>query len=555
MFKRSLLTTLFLFSVMAFVVQAWHSHSLHFGAIVFGQNAMAEPERDNDIISKFSALSTQQLLDTAEYYVNKSCNDIALICYSLIINTVARDADVEQQKRVIEAYNKAAVLNYYMCDFRTAYELLIKGLLLCERTDYFAYQTRILTNIGIIYFRFNKYDIAKSYYLKALQLCQDITVVEVILNNLGETELQSGNMDSAYYYLSKALQYSRQNKAFDMHNILNTMALFYEKNKQFDSAFYYYRLSLEVSTKNNKIETKAESLSNLGNLFFKTGKKDSAIYYINLSNVIAEENNLPRILIENYLILSQIEESKGYTVKAFNYFKKHASLRDSVFNVEKFADINQLQRLYEVSKTNQQIEQLTIEQRVNERTIYYQGIIQSITFGILVSVIIILLFIYFQNRRLKTAYKVLFEKNMEIFDYQKHSKETYLEKYKKSALKHDMHDELLSKILTLMEDVTIVCNIHFSVDKLAELVQSNQKYVSQVINTAFKKSFRPFVNSYRIREAQRIFSEPDALKYSIESIALRVGFKSRNAFDGAFKEITGVSPSFYLKSMQEQSTL
>jgi AraC-like DNA-binding protein len=145
------------------------------------------------------------------------------------------------------------------------------------------------------------------------------------------------------------------------------------------------------------------------------------------------------------------------------------------------------------------------------------------------------------------AYKILFEKNIEIIDLQEKS----LEKYQKSALSEDMHDELLDKILTLMEDADTICDTNFSIDRLAELVQSNQKYVSQVINNALKKNFRSFLNSYRIRMAQLIFSGPDAVKYTIDSIAIRVGYKSPSTFRDAFKEITGVTPNFYLKSMQE----
>jgi AraC-like DNA-binding protein len=103
-----------------------------------------------------------------------------------------------------------------------------------------------------------------------------------------------------------------------------------------------------------------------------------------------------------------------------------------------------------------------------------------------------------------------------------------------------------------MEDPVIACNTEFSLDKLAELVQSNQNYVSQVISIALKKNFRSFLNGYRIKEVQRLFSEPDAAKYTIESLATMAGFKSPSAFRNAFKEITGVSPSFYLTSIQEK---
>jgi AraC-like DNA-binding protein len=157
--------------------------------------------------------------------------------------------------------------------------------------------------------------------------------------------------------------------------------------------------------------------------------------------------------------------------------------------------------------------------------------------------------VFFQKRELNKAYKALFEKNIEIIELQDSSSENRTEKYKKSALTDHMQEELLDKILLLMEDSSIICDSKFSVDKLAELAQSNQYYVSQVINSALKMNFRSFLNSYRIREAQRLFSAPDAAKYTIESVSLRVGFKSQSAFRDAFKEITGVNPNFYFKSI------
>jgi YesN/AraC family two-component response regulator len=104
-----------------------------------------------------------------------------------------------------------------------------------------------------------------------------------------------------------------------------------------------------------------------------------------------------------------------------------------------------------------------------------------------------------------------------------------------------------------MENSAIICDTEFSLDKLAELVQSNSVYMSQTINTALNKNYRTLINEYRIREAQRILSEPETSKYTIESVGIKVGFKSRSAFYDIFKEITGVSPKFYLKSLQNEN--
>jgi len=520
-------------------------------AVIFSQNLHLNTPQNENFISNFKNLSIEHLLDTAGFYFNKNITDTALVYYNIIINTQVKETDIEQQMIKVEALNKAAILYYYMGDYIKAYELLIRALQKCEKTNNVSYESKIYNSIGNIYARFKKDDIAKSYYLKALSLCDDSIGIVALTNNLGVIEREKNNLDSAYYLFNKSLHISKQHNNVYLYNILNHIALNFQKKKQYDSAFYYYRLSLKETIQNNEIgEQRARNFSNLGNLFFEINKKDSALYYITKANSLATENNFLGILSDNYLTMSKIEESKGNIRKSFEYYKNYSNLKDSVFGTEKLGEINQLQRLYEMSKTNQQIEQLITERQINEQKLYYQRIIWYITLGVLLLVSIVSLIIFFQKRTLNKAYRVLFEKNIRIIELQENSSE----KYKRSTLTDDMHEELLDKILILMEDTSIVCDPKFSIDILAGLVNSNHTYVSQVINNALKKNFRSFINGYRIQEAQRLFSEPDAVKYTIESTALQVGFKSQSAFRDAFKEITGVSPNFYLKSMQEQNT-
>jgi len=506
----------------------------------------------DEILSNFKKLSSQQLLDTADYYFNKNQFDTALLYYNILANMHVKDTDIKHQKRIIEAYNKSGNIFLYLGDYRKAYDFYIKALLLCEKMNYTIYESKIYNNLGNIYYLFKNLDIAKSYYLKSLQMSKDSVSIGAILNNLGYIEINNEQFDSAFYYLRESLRVCKQHHEEYLNSVWNNMALLHQKLNSYDSASYYYYLSLDISRKNNRILKEAENLSQFGALFFEINNHDSALYYIGLSNLIAEKNSFLNILADNYLILSKIEESKGQTKSAFKYYKKYAELRGSLLNNKIFGEINQLQRMHEVTKTNQQIEQLALEQKINKQRIYYHKIILSITLSVLILVCGILLVVIIQKRRLNKAYKSLFEKNIELIGLQKKSLEPFTEKYKSSTLTDDLQDELLHKILILMEDNSMFCDTDFSVDKLAELVESNQKYISQVINNVFKKNFRSFLNSYRIREAQLIFSDPDIKKYTIESVALRVGFKSRNTFREAFKEITGVSPNFYLNSMQKQ---
>ena len=610
---------------------------LLFFATFSGQKISAETSSNNEIIASFMQLSQRQLFDTANYFFEKNSIDTALICYTYIINTPAKEVDFEQQKRIVESLNRTGIIYYFMCDYRSAYDYFIKALLLCEKINYDAYKSKIYPNIGNIHFLFKKNDIAKSYYTKALSLCRDSATIVLILNNLGVSEIERGKMDSAAYFLFKSLNISDIQGGVHKYYILGNIALLYKKAKQYDSAYYYYQLSLIDSKKHNKAHVEADNYMNLGILFFEINNQDSARHYIRLANSIARENNFLGILAENYKTLSKLEEAKGNTIKAFEHYKEYTNLKDSVYNTEKFGEINQLQRLYEVSITNQTIEQLIMEQQIKERTIKYQKIIQRIIISVLVLVVSLLFFILFQYKKIKNSYKILFNKNIEIIKLQEiapeppskpiiepitepilepiitettpppetaqtiettettetaqtietpetpqtietqnkpetsnlkpetptpkqtiktaetpETIETKKTKKQKKILSENELKELLEKILSIMENINVICDVDFNIIKLSDLISSNQSYVSQTINRTYGENFRWLLNSYRVKIAQKIINDPNTKLYTLENLSKKVGFKARSTFIAAFKEFTGLSPHYYLKNNSSQ---
>jgi len=48
-----------------------------------------------------------------------------------------------------------------------------------------------------------------------------------------------------------------------------------------------------------------------------------------------------------------------------------------------------------------------------------------------------------------------------------------------------------------------------------------------------------------------LLSDSENLTLTIEHIGNKAGFKSKPSFYNAFKKITGVTPSFYLKTVRE----
>ena len=109
-------------------------------------------------------------------------------------------------------------------------------------------------------------------------------------------------------------------------------------------------------------------------------------------------------------------------------------------------------------------------------------------------------------------------------------------------------DMLMQRILDIMENTTQYCQPDFGVAQLTALVGSNINYVPRVIKAKLAMSVPQFINQYRIREAQRRMSDHEHYgNYTLQAIAQSVGFKSQNNFIAAFKRITGITPSLYLK--------
>jgi len=120
-------------------------------------------------------------------------------------------------------------------------------------------------------------------------------------------------------------------------------------------------------------------------------------------------------------------------------------------------------------------------------------------------------------------------------------------------LPQESKDRLFDQIKHVMDDMSIICKPDFSLQQLATLVGSNYKYVSQVVNERYGKSFKQVLNEQRVREACRILNEPNQSAHlTIEAIAANLGFNSRSNFTVTFKRITGISPSDFMKMAKEK---
>ena len=108
-------------------------------------------------------------------------------------------------------------------------------------------------------------------------------------------------------------------------------------------------------------------------------------------------------------------------------------------------------------------------------------------------------------------------------------------------------EEIKNRILNAMEKDEVFLNDKLTVYEFSKFVNSNSKYVSSILNSEFKQNFATFINSYRIEKAKKVLKSEISKNYTIEAISEMVGFKSKSAFNNAFKSFVGKTPSAYKK--------
>jgi AraC-like DNA-binding protein len=114
-------------------------------------------------------------------------------------------------------------------------------------------------------------------------------------------------------------------------------------------------------------------------------------------------------------------------------------------------------------------------------------------------------------------------------------------------MKSDFFVQLKKSLEVLMLKDKLYLNDALTIHSLATILQTNSKYLSQLINTEFNKSFVVYINEFRVEEAKKLLLDESTKHLTIEAIGYESGFKSKSAFNSVFKKNTGETPSSFLK--------
>lgn len=547
------------------------------------------------IVKKTSNASIDNIMKKAEHYLNAGHSDTALVYYMVVCNRMNDNLSDKDKQQCALAYLKKGNVLYIKGNYAGALSAYFSGLRIYNDCNGKREKGRFYNNIANVYCVFGDYVKGLSYYKKGYEFCHkygDKVNAYKILANMTKVNIIRGNTSSArkYYNMSEKVKNPADKESCYMGIFNFGLILMAEKN--YREAINTYNELLDYAVK-NKMGPRCicSAYRELYNNYMSLGNRDSTLKYLRLCESTAVKHGILHVYLDVLVKYADYYDSVSNYKAASRYRARYQREKDSIFDTNKFDAVKNEQTLYEMDKYDKYIASLNAREKERLQTISRQRLtIAGVT--VVTAVIgVLLLLVYRQKGKIDKSYNDLFVINRDFVKQQEFTRQRMLElnnrlksseaelsalrasqkqpddggdapdaavivggaaadgddgKNKTLAISEDMRRKLLDAVIDVMENSTEFCSSDFSLARLASLVGSNSKYVSLVINDTFHKTFKNYVNDYRIRLACLRMADTGTYgSYTLNAIAESVGFKSYTTFVELFRKVVGITPSMY----------
>jgi AraC-like DNA-binding protein len=350
------------------------------------------------------------------------------------------------------------------------------------------------------------------------------------------------------YYLKKlwAIQQIDNSKEFELkkNQILSflymNLGVISNQEKKTKEAEAYFHKALQICKKYG-ITKQAPTITNneMAWLLFDQKKYDSCISYAQTGIAFEKNDSKPQIRRDLFEVLYKSYSEKGDVHNSEKYTKLYMKLNDSILDAQEMA-INE-----------------PVKSIVKEKEEDHKKNIFSILTIIGISILLLATVIFLLWRRNQKILHKKYENIISQLKNEDHKSPVFEDEINQKLLKADksitINEATVSSILQKLEKFEkserfLKKDINLSY--LANFLDTNPRYLSEIINQYKGKNVNHYLNGLRIhRITELLYKEPVYREYKITYLAEYCGFASREVFAAAFKKETGVTPSYFINQL------
>lgn len=431
----------------------------------------------------------------------------------------------------------------YQADYSGALSHFLKVLDYAKKQEIIPAQIGMLYNIiYIFYIREDPH--CEQYAEQALTLSEypGVSFFTRIAALIAKTESEylNGSLDEASRYLRQAHEKSLEHNTGYWNPIIYLLkGDILTAQGLYDKAAQSYEMAL-CESPNSEPSIVINILYNYGNLRRATGELQKATELYGKALEKCRETGSTEYLIQLLRGMVEVCSRTGAVREAVHYCNALLEQSDRLNFLNGSSDFKN--QLYEYSSLQYEYDLMrqSLELSENRRTTALLAFFISV--AALGAAFVLLL--YARQRR---------ENKRLIAQYEEYRKRLLTENSvnDRTAADHrsDIHYALYLKMEQLMKS-GLFREKELTLDRMAEVLGTNRTYVSNALNKVAGISFYGYIDSYRIKEATRVLSDPElAPTVSLKQLADDVGYNNIQTFFKAFKRETGVTPGNYKKEL------
>ena len=279
-------------------------------------------------------------------------------------------------------------------------------------------------NVGVIYRNLKDYEKALEYYEKSLEYRIEVKDTGTMIQNylaIGVLYRRMDEYDKAleYYHKSLALAETTDNQKMAAHGYSN-IGVIHSFNKNYTEAMTFFNKAFEYTrTQNNQADI-AKYHFNMIPVYKGLGNVNKAIQEGELAYQMYTRMNRISNVSSTTNKLSGLYAFKKDYKKAYDYYREHILLRDSVYNEKNTKEVTQKAMQFEFDKKTmadslaiieaQKITDLEHKQEISQqRTYMYTG-------GLILLLVIIFSILVFNRLKISNKQKAIIEKQKMVVE-------------------------------------------------------------------------------------------------------------------------------------------
>lgn len=288
---------------------------------------------------------------------------------------------------------------------------------------------------------------------------------------------------------------------------------------------------------NLPVDSKTTMLNQVSWLYMEKKEYQKSIDFAKRALELEKQFRYPENRVESYEFLATSYLELGEKEKSKFYMTEYSFLKDSI------ADVGRTNANKTINKITKEVEVEHEEKSTNQLIAGGAFILIAASVGF---------FLWRRNnKKLRKSYELMIDKLKNESIPQK----TEANAANKNVISSETEKRILNQ-LEAFENSEEFLKPNLTISLLSTQLNTNSKYLSEVIKSHKSHSFSSYINQLKINYiVHKLYNEPKYRNYKTSHLAEVCGYASPQVFFVAFKKVNGVTPSYFIqKLIEDEST-